>query len=55
MLAAAALTASDSVEILYYHFVQLVNKFPKGVPGIGVTRAASYEVKRLDSDYFQES
>ena len=23
--------------------------------GIGVTRAASYEVKRLDSDYFEES
>jgi restriction system protein len=23
--------------------------------GIGVTRATSYEVKRLDSDYFEES
>jgi len=23
--------------------------------GIGVTRAASYEVKRLDSGYFEES
>jgi restriction system protein len=23
--------------------------------GIGVTRAPSYEVKRLDSDYFEES
>jgi len=22
--------------------------------GIGVTRATSYEVKRLDSDYFEE-
>jgi restriction endonuclease Mrr len=23
--------------------------------GVGVTRATSYEVKRLDSDYFEES